>query len=165
APRREVRVERVVLEDHGDVALLRAELVHHPLADADRPGADLLEPGHQPEQRRLAATRRTDHDHQLAILDPQGAVGDSARPVGEALVDVLELEAGHRAQSKKRSSPITARARAAIASAANRRRMLAHCSLIFDELFFLQLGLALRRSVAVQEPGTAFPPSTRLVPT
>src|SRR5439155_963497 len=32
------------------------------------------------------------------------------------------------------------------------------------ELFFLQLGLALRRSAAGQEPGTAFPPSTRLVP-
>src|SRR5207245_1350083 len=43
-------------------------------------------------------------------------------------------------------------------------RSLAHRSLIFDELFFLQLGLALRRSAAGQEPGTAFPPSTRLVP-
>jgi ATP-dependent DNA helicase RecG len=36
-------------------------------------------------------------------------------------------------------------------------RSLAHRSLIFDELFFLQLGLALRRSAAGQEPGTAFP--------
>ncbi|MCW5891522.1 MAG: ATP-dependent DNA helicase RecG [bacterium] len=35
---------------------------------------------------------------------------------------------------------------------------LAHRSLIFDELFFLQLGLALRRSEAGQEPGTAFAP-------
>src|SRR5262249_10255440 len=35
-------------------------------------------------------------------------------------------------------------------------RSLAHRSLIFDELFFLQLGLALRRSAAGQEPGTAF---------
>ena len=42
-------------------------------------------------------------------------------------------------------------------------RSLAHRSLIFDELFFLQLGLALRRSAAGQEPGTAFPRSTRLV--
>jgi len=41
---------------------------------------------------------------------------------------------------------------------------LAHRSLIFDELFFLQLGLALRRSAAGEEPGTAFPASTRLVP-
>jgi ATP-dependent DNA helicase RecG len=41
---------------------------------------------------------------------------------------------------------------------------LAHRSLVFDELFFLQLGLALRRSATVAEPGTAFAPSTRLVP-
>jgi ATP-dependent DNA helicase RecG len=41
---------------------------------------------------------------------------------------------------------------------------LAHRSLVFDELFFLQLGLALRRSATVQEPGTAYPASTRLVP-
>src|SRR5204863_9486663 len=41
---------------------------------------------------------------------------------------------------------------------------LAHRSLIFDELFFLQLGLALRRSTAVAERGVAFPASTRLVP-
>jgi ATP-dependent DNA helicase RecG len=39
---------------------------------------------------------------------------------------------------------------------------LAHRSLIFDELFFLQLGLALRRSAAVEEPGTAFPDPGRL---
>jgi ATP-dependent DNA helicase RecG len=42
-------------------------------------------------------------------------------------------------------------------------RTLAHRSLVFDELFFLQLGLALRRSAAVAEPGTAIPPSARLV--
>jgi ATP-dependent DNA helicase RecG len=41
-------------------------------------------------------------------------------------------------------------------------RSLAHRSLIFDELFFLQLGLALRRSAAVEEPGTAFPDQGRL---
>jgi len=41
---------------------------------------------------------------------------------------------------------------------------LAHRSLVFDELFFLQLGLALRRSAAGQEAGRAFAASTRLVP-
>src|SRR3989442_4817908 len=43
-------------------------------------------------------------------------------------------------------------------------RSLAHRSLIFDELFFLQLRLALPRSAARQEPGTALPPSNRFVP-
>src|SRR5262249_39157336 len=41
-------------------------------------------------------------------------------------------------------------------------RSLAHRALIFDELFFLQLGLALRRTAAGQEPGTAFPAAGRL---
>jgi ATP-dependent DNA helicase RecG len=40
----------------------------------------------------------------------------------------------------------------------------AHRALVFDELFFLQLGLALRRSATVAETGTAFPASRRLVP-
>jgi ATP-dependent DNA helicase RecG len=43
-------------------------------------------------------------------------------------------------------------------------RSLAHRALVFDELFFLQLGLALRRSAGGREPGTAFPGSSRLVP-
>jgi ATP-dependent DNA helicase RecG len=47
---------------------------------------------------------------------------------------------------------------AALATASS----LAHRSLIFDELFFLQLGLALRRSAAVEEPGTPFPAPGRL---
>src|SRR5262249_12050055 len=41
-------------------------------------------------------------------------------------------------------------------------RSIAHRSLVFDELFFLQLGLALRRSAVVAEAGMAFAPSRRL---
>ena len=40
----------------------------------------------------------------------------------------------------------------------------AHRSLAFDELFFLQLGLALRRSQAGRAPGRSHPASARLVP-
>jgi len=49
-------------------------------------------------------------------------------------------------------------------AALNAARSLSHRSLAFDELFFLQLGLALRRSTAGRVRGTAFPASTRLVP-
>jgi ATP-dependent DNA helicase RecG len=48
--------------------------------------------------------------------------------------------------------------------ALNAARSLAHRSLAFDELFFLQLGLALRRSTAGRARGTAVPASRRLVP-
>jgi ATP-dependent DNA helicase RecG len=49
-------------------------------------------------------------------------------------------------------------------SALEGARSLAHRSLVFDELFYLQLGLALRRHAAGEAPGRAFPASARLVP-
>lgn len=39
----------------------------------------------------------------------------------------------------------------------NNRRSAAHRTLVFDEFFFLELGLALKKSRAVREPGIAFP--------
>ena len=40
-----VRVERVVLEDHRDVAILRRDVVHDPVADLDRAVGDRLQAG------------------------------------------------------------------------------------------------------------------------
>ena len=50
-----MRVEGVVLEHHGDVAVLGREVVHQPIADVDLPGGDLLEARDHPEGRGLAA--------------------------------------------------------------------------------------------------------------
>jgi hypothetical protein len=64
-----VRVERVVLEHHRDVALLGRNAVDDAVADADLAPADLLEAGDHPQQRRLAAARRTDEHAELAVRD------------------------------------------------------------------------------------------------
>ena len=45
---REVRVERVALEDHRDVAVPRGHVVDDAVADLDRALADLFEPGDHP---------------------------------------------------------------------------------------------------------------------
>ena len=50
-----VRIERVVLEHHRDVAVLGLEFVHHAAADRDLAGADRLEPGDHAQQGGLAA--------------------------------------------------------------------------------------------------------------
>ena len=50
---RQVRVERVVLEHHRDVALLRRQVVHHPVADHD------LARGHVLEARPACAAAST----------------------------------------------------------------------------------------------------------
>ena len=57
---RHVRVERVVLEDHRDVAVLRRQVVDDAAADPHGPAGDRLEACHHPQRRGLAAARRPD---------------------------------------------------------------------------------------------------------
>jgi hypothetical protein len=90
-----VRVERVVLEDHRDVAILRRELVHHVAADLQLALRDVLEPGDHPERGGLPAAGRPDEDHELAVLDLEVHVPDGLVAVREALCHVLELDVGH----------------------------------------------------------------------
>ena len=67
----EVRIERIVLEDHRDVALARLQIVDGLLVDDDVAGAHLLEPRQHSQCRRLAATGGTDEDHELTVGDAQ----------------------------------------------------------------------------------------------
>ena len=76
-----MRVERVALEDHRDVAVTRRHVVDDPLADPERALGDLLEPGDHPQRRRLAAAGRADEDHELAVADLEIDVVDGPRPV------------------------------------------------------------------------------------
>ena len=66
---RHVRVERVVLEHHRDVALPRLHVGHVGVADRDRAVGDLLETRDHPQQRRLAAAGGPHQDHELAVGD------------------------------------------------------------------------------------------------
>ena len=67
-----MRVERVVLEDHGDVTILRRQVVGAGAADMDVAAIRMFEPGDQAQQRGLAAARRADDDDELARLDVHG---------------------------------------------------------------------------------------------
>ncbi len=64
-----VRIERVVLEHHRDVAFLGRQVVDHPAANRDLAARDLLEPGDHAQQRRFSAAARADQDDELAIAD------------------------------------------------------------------------------------------------
>ena len=88
---RHVGIERVVLEHHRDVALLRRQVVHDPVADPDLAFADLLEPREHPERRRLAAARRSHEDHELAVLDLEIEILDGP---GAVVVDLRHAVIG-----------------------------------------------------------------------
>jgi hypothetical protein len=66
---RHMGVERVVLEDHRDVALFGRHVVDHAIADADLARRDVLEAGNHPEQCRFAAAGWPDQDDELAVAD------------------------------------------------------------------------------------------------
>ena len=50
-----VRIERIVLEHHGDVAIHRRHFVDHPVVDADLAGSNGFEAGDHAQGRGLAA--------------------------------------------------------------------------------------------------------------
>ena len=66
---RHVRIQRVALEHHRDVAVARLQMRDVAIADQDGPGARLLQAGDQPQQRALAAARRTDQHQQFAVAN------------------------------------------------------------------------------------------------
>jgi hypothetical protein len=65
----EVRVERVVLEDHRDVSVARPHRRDVLAADQDPAAVERLEPGEHAERGRLAGPGWPDEHEQLAVLD------------------------------------------------------------------------------------------------
>ena len=91
-----VRVKGIALEDHRDVPLLRRQVVYDPAPDPDGSGRDLLETGQHPQRSRLAAARRPDEDHQLAIADRQVDVLDRLGSVRIPFRYASQLDLSHR---------------------------------------------------------------------
>ena len=67
-----MRVERVVLEHHRDVAVLGRSLRDVGPADPDLAAGHVLEAGEHAQGGRLAGARGPDEDHELAVLDLAG---------------------------------------------------------------------------------------------
>ena len=78
-----VRIERVGLEHHRDVPVLRCDVVDDAVADQDPPVRHSLETGEHAQCSALAAAGRTDEDHELAVTDLEHEVVDG-RGVAEA---------------------------------------------------------------------------------
>ena len=90
-----MRVQRVVLEHHRDVAILGRLVVDDLAADPQLAVGDVLEPGDHPQRRRLPAARRADEDHELAVGDVEVQLLDGLEAVGVALGDLVENDVGH----------------------------------------------------------------------
>jgi hypothetical protein len=94
-----VRVERVVLEDHGDVTLAWSEVVYHAVADQDPSGRDGLEPGDHPERGTLSAPGWANQYYQLTVGDLEVDAVDGHLSAPAVLVHfpyALQRHARHR---------------------------------------------------------------------
>ncbi len=99
---RHVRIERVVLEHHGDVPLLRRLLGHVHVVDQHRAVGDVLEAGDHPQERRLPAARRAHEHDELAVGDVQGEAVDGLDAVREDLRDLVDVDSAHAISSVRR---------------------------------------------------------------
>src|SRR3546814_4012732 len=89
-----MRIERVVLEHHINVALLWRNAVHHQVTDADLACRDALEAGDHPQECRLAAARWANQNDKLAIGNIyRDAVDDLGG--AERLADIADCDRRH----------------------------------------------------------------------
>ena len=93
---RQVRVERIGLEHHRDVALARREIVGEVAVDPKFAVGDFLEPRDHAQRRRLAAARRPDKHQELAIGDGEVERIHGDLAVVVTLGDAVEYDLGHR---------------------------------------------------------------------
>ena len=90
-----VRVERVVLEYHGDVTRARFETVDALAANQDLTLGNPLEPSHHPQDRRLATAARPQQASDVPPLEGKAHIAHHGRfPVGDRDLANVKLS-GH----------------------------------------------------------------------
>jgi hypothetical protein len=94
-PDRQVRKERVALEDHRDVARRGTDARDIAVSDPDHALVRRLEAGDAAKQRALAAAGRPDDDEELAFLRFQVDAVQRLR-VPKSLANALEDDLAHR---------------------------------------------------------------------
>ena len=79
-----VRIERVALEHHRDVALVRRQRVDDLVVEPQFALGDLLEPRDHVQRRRLAAAGRAEQDDELLVADLEVEIVDGNDVAGSA---------------------------------------------------------------------------------
>ncbi|MCY1546690.1 hypothetical protein D9M68_827010 [compost metagenome] len=89
-----MRIERIVLEDHGNAAVLRVQIGDVAAANHHPARRRRFEAGDHAQAGRLAAARRAEQADELAVGDLETDVGNRDESA-EGLGDVLEFDRGH----------------------------------------------------------------------
>ena len=90
-----MRIQSVVLEHHGDVAVLGSDVVRQHVAYVQLALADFFQTGDHTQGGGLAATGRSDQDDKFLVLNVQVEVGNSSDATRVNLVDIFQSYACH----------------------------------------------------------------------
>jgi hypothetical protein len=71
-----VRIQRIVLEHHRDVAVARRDVVDEAISDAQFAFGDFFESGNHAQRGGLTAAGRSNEHHELAVLDIEFKIVD-----------------------------------------------------------------------------------------
>ena len=91
-----VRIERVALEHHRDVALVRRQRVDDLVVEPQFALGDVLQPRDHVQRRGFAAAGRAEQDDELLVADLELEIVDGNDVAGVPLGDRLELDPRHR---------------------------------------------------------------------
>ncbi len=90
----QVRIQRVLLKDEGNVAASRRIVGHVAAIDEDGAPVGTLQPRDQPECRRLPGTARAEQDDKLAVVDGKRQIAHGVGPA-KALADFANDDISH----------------------------------------------------------------------
>ena len=83
-------IQSVVLENHGDVAILGGDVVYQFVSDIQFAVGNFLKTGDHTQGGGFTAAGRSDQNDELFVFDVQAEIADSGDVAGINLVDVLK---------------------------------------------------------------------------
>ena len=90
-----VRIQSVVLEHHGDVALLGRDVVAQTAVNVELAFADLFQTGDHAQGGGLTAAGRTDENDKFLVFDFEVEIGNGSDAACVLFVDMLQRNTGH----------------------------------------------------------------------
>ena len=92
---RHMRIQGVVLENHGDIPVLGLQVIDDLTIDFQRAFGDVLQAGDHPQSGGLAAAGRSDKDHKFLVFDFQVEVMDCRDFIVIDLFDIDQFYTCH----------------------------------------------------------------------
>ena len=87
---RDVGIESVVLEHHGDIPILGLHVVHQAVADIQLSAGDILQARHHPQGGGFSAARRADEYDEFLVFNFQIKIVDHFHAIVINLFDMLQ---------------------------------------------------------------------------